>query len=269
MPETVHTVYTATETVFSFVPCKGCVLATTTLYAPGVGPGGGGWPYDGPTTTTTATGPSKTTSTICIPSHHPILPTVLPQVLERDDLEPDLKISAQPPPTAVARKTRTKGRNCPEYTFPIPTSTNSISKPVITLPGAGRTNPIEPTATYAILRGRQAPNLEVQAIVTTTVTLTSKSWSATTTSTKYTTCFYGPYQDPDPGAIPKRDVEVDNKDRCTTPPPATEPTKTTIYKTIVIPETGTLTRTTVKCTKTVLTRRPKPTFTLDVGGDLD
>ncbi|KAM7187347.1 hypothetical protein V8F20_011011 [Naviculisporaceae sp. PSN 640] len=162
MPETVYTVYTTTETVFALVPCKGCVLATTTLYAPGVG-GGGGWPYEETTTTTTATTPSKTTSTICIPSHRPKLPTVLRrQVLERDhgtELEqavddPDLEVSAQLPPTAATVETKTKGDNCPEYIFPIPTSTDSISKPVITLPGAGRTNPIEPTTTYAILRER-------------------------------------------------------------------------------------------------------------------
>ncbi|KAM7184860.1 hypothetical protein V8F33_012765 [Rhypophila sp. PSN 637] len=234
IPETVYTVYTTTETVFSLVPCRGCVLATTTLYAPAPPPGGAGWPWGGTTTTITASGPYNTTSTICSPSQRPHYTPIT----ARDEDPAKLTI------------TQSTAGECTPGAYTITTTAETANKPGITLPDPGRTNPIEPT-TFAVFKARDTPP------PVTTITISSKSWSATTTTTKWTTCFLGPYQDPDPGAIPKRETEAAE---CVTPPRPTG----TAYKTIVIPETGTLTRTTVKCTKTVLTRRPKPTFTLEV-----
>ncbi|KAK4209991.1 hypothetical protein QBC37DRAFT_390841 [Rhypophila decipiens] len=242
MPESVYTVYTTTETVFSLVPCKGCVLATTTLYAPAPPPGGAGWPWDGTTTTITASVPYNTTSTICSPSQRPHYTPITAR-----DEDPAAKLTI----------THTKAQSTASECTPGPgaytiTTTAETTGKAITLPDPGRTNPIEPT-TFAVFKARDTSPPPV-----TTITISSKSWSATTTTTKWTTCYLGPYQDPDPGAIPKRGIE--EAAECVTPPRPTG----TAYKTIVIPETGTLTRTAVKCTKTVLTRRPKPTFTLEV-----
>lgn len=120
-PEVIYTVYTTTDTVFSYVPCNGCMLSVTGILAPNYG---GLGPQEIITARTTATEPSIVTSTVCSPE------------TPSDDIK---RVTKKPP-------------------------TNSV----------------------------------------TTITLSSKSWSTTITSTKYTTCRLDPVQDPDPGAIPKK-----------------------------------------------------------------
>lgn len=263
-PEVVHTVYTTTATIFSYVPCNGCTLSVTGILAPDYG---GVGPQEVITARTTATRPYNVTSTVCLPTDN------LGQLTGHEFPKRNGRVPKKPPPTNPVPKS-----DCPAYT----TKTSSTAH-VISIP-AMRTNPIEPTTTRA-LKQEHERRLQVPALAArqqqqhpvTTITRTSQSWSTTTTFTKYTTCRLGPVQDPNPGAIPKkRDVDkrrtTTRGSECGTPPPSPDNTGTprmrSAYTTVTIPVTGTLTRTTVRCTKTMLTR-PWPRPTRDVLGQIN